>query len=506
MYLNKGNPVYNMHTSGKMNMGFINIGIAINGKGVYMLNILSEKDRSRIHAAGKRILVETGVRVHDRTVYELLLAAGAGPDSADPDRIYIPEEMIERYMELCPRQFEVKNRKSQTTLVSNGSTPLYYTSNATHYVRGTSKHAVEIGEKEFVDFIKVIDSLDNIHGMVGTSIKEYQPRYRDFAGFRLMAMHTFKHLRPCIYTPSGAEAIIEMADVILDGKPLRDNMFFTLGYSIVSPLTWSATALQLFYRTRGYGIPMMINSEPMAGGTSPVTLAGSLALADAEVISGIVINQVLEPGRPCLYNAGFAHVLDMMTAMVLTGAPENALLQAAGAEMAEYHGLPCASWALSDSVMLDGQASYEKMITLLAHTMANVNMVWGMGNIETSKTISPEAAVIDNEIAGGCMRFARGIAVEDEHIAFDVIKKTVFNGTFLDTDHTLEHFREEIRHSTLPNRRNRALWEQKGSKSIEEKAADIVDGIINSRCETYLTGVQMEKLRKIEEKWVERIG
>ena len=126
-----------------------------------------------------------------------------------------------------------------------------------------------------------------------------------------------------------------MSDVILDGKPLKDNMFFTLGYSCVSPLTWTETGLELFYKTKGFGIPVMINSEPMAGGTSPVTLAGSLAMADAEVISGIVINQIIEPGRPCIYNSGFAHVFDMMTTIVLTGSPENALLQAAGAEMAQ---------------------------------------------------------------------------------------------------------------------------------------------------------------------------
>lgn len=99
--------------------------------------------------------------------------------------------------------------------------------------------------------------------------------------------------------------------------------------------------------------------------------------------------------RPCIYNSGFAHVFDMMTTLVLTGSPENALLQGAGAEMAQYHGLPSASWALSDSVMLDSQASYEKLFTALIHTLSKVNMVWGMGNLETSKVISPEVAVIE---------------------------------------------------------------------------------------------------------------
>jgi trimethylamine--corrinoid protein Co-methyltransferase len=470
----------------------------------WMLKMLSQKSRTEIHEAGMKILGEVGVRIHNKKIYDMLLDAGAVPCKSDPERVYMPDNMVKEFLDKCPSEFQIKNRKGEATLVKNGASPLYYTSNATHYVRGTSKKAVEIGEKELTEFVRVVDKLENVQGIVGTGIREYAPRCRDFAGFKLMAKYSYKHLRPCIYTPSGAEAIVEMADVILDGKPLKENMFFTLGYSVVSPLAWSDTALELFYRTRGHGIPMMINSEPMAGGTSPVTLAGSLALADAEVLSGIVINQVIEPGRPCLYNAGFAHVLDMMTAMVLTGSPENALLQAAGAEMAEFHGLPCASWCLSDSVMLDSQASFEKMITLLAHTLSNVNMVWGIGNIETSKTISPEAAVIDNEMIGTCLRFAKGIDVDAEHIAYDVIKDTVFKGSFLDTDHTLEYFREEIRHTPLPNRVNRLIWESKGSKSIEEKAEDIVNNILSKETEIYLSGTQMEKLERIQKKWTER--
>ena len=272
-------------------------------------------------------------------------------------------KMVRRFMALCPRQFTIKDRMGNENVIKSNGKSLYYTANATQYVRGTGKKAVEVGVNEFTDFVRVADKLENVNGIVGTSLKEYPPNCRDFAGFRLAAQHSYKHLRPCIYTPSGAEAIIEMSDVILEGKPLKDNMFFTLGYSVVSPLTWTDTALDLFYRTRGYGIPVMINSEPLAGGTSPVTLAGCLALADAEVISGIVINQIIEPGRPCIYNSGFAHVFDMMTTLVLTGSPENALLQAAGTEMAQYHGLPSASWALSDSSMLEiGRASCRERV------------------------------------------------------------------------------------------------------------------------------------------------
>ncbi|OFY59947.1 MAG: hypothetical protein A2X04_05910 [Bacteroidetes bacterium GWF2_41_9] len=471
-----------------------------------MLQILSENEKAVIHKTAMSILNDTGVRVRNKTIYDMLLAEGGVPDKTDNLRVYLNEQLVSRFMALCPRQFTIRDRMGHENLIKSNGKSLYYTANATQYLRGTGKKAVEVGVNEFTDFVRVADKLENVHGIVGTSLKEYPPNCRDFAGFRIAAQHSYKHLRPCIYTPSGAEAIIEMSDVILDGKPLKDNMFFTLGYSIVSPLTWTETALELFYRTRGYGIPVMINSEPLAGGTSPVTLAGCIALADAEVISGIVINQIIEPGRPCIYNSGFAHVFDMMTTLVLTGSPENALLQAAGAEMAQYHGLPSASWTLSDSSMLDSQASFEKMLTTFVHTLSNISIVWGIGNIETSKTISPEIAVIDNEIIGNCVRFSDRFKVDEEHLALDLIKEVSFNGSFLESAHTLEHFREEIRYSGLLNRSNRGMWEHDGSFSIEEKAEKYVNEILKKTPEFYLAGSQIEKLESIRNKWIKRLN
>lgn len=469
------------------------------------LTILSQKERETVHSAGKQILNEVGVKVRNERIYQLLLDAGARHDENDKTRLYFGEEMVKKYLALCPKSFTIKNRKNEEYIVKSGAAPLYYSANATHYVRGTSRKSVEIGKEEFVDFMRVIDKLDNVQGMVGMNLKEPAPRCRDIMGFRYMAENSYKHIRPCMYSPFGAVAMIEMADVILEGKSLRDNMFFTLGYSIVSPLTWSETALELMVKSSGYGIPFMINSEPMAGGTSPVTLAGSLAMADAEVISGLIILQVLEPGRPSIYNAGFAHILDMLTTLTLTAAPEGALIQAAGAEMAQYHGLPCASWALSDAAMLDSQATYEKYLTLLAHTLSNVNIVWGIGNIETSKVISPEVAVIDNELIGNSLQFRKGITVDEEHLAVDVIKDTVFKGNFLETIHTLNHYQDEIRYSTLPCKSRRSTWENEGSRSIEEKAGEVVNNILSAPKEVYLSGSQMERLDKIQAKWIERL-
>ena len=449
-----------------------------------MLKVLSDAERIVLYNSSLRILDEVGIRLYNKKVCQMVLEAGGRPDKKDPCHVFIPGDMVKKYLALCPREFTLKDRSGAVTVVKRGSAPLHYTSNGIQYQRGTGRKVTEIGENEFVDFVRVVNKLNNVDGIVGTSIKDYPPKFRDFAGFRLMAQYSPKHLRPCIYTAAGSEAIIEMADVILEGKPLRDNMFFTLGFSIVSPLTWSETALELFYRTRGLGIPMMINSEPMAGGTSPVTLAGSLLMADAGILGGIVINQILEPGRPCIYNAGFAHVFDMRTMQVLAGAPENALLQAAGAEMAGFYGLPCASWALSDSLMCDSQASYEKLMTLFAHELSGVNFIWGVGNNETSKTISPELAVIDDELIGSCRRFTEGLRIDERQLSVDFIRQAINDGIGGNAG-IRSHGREN-------------------AASMEKKAENAVSRILGGKCDIYLSGSQMDKLIKIQNKWMRR--
>ena len=92
------------------------------------------------------------------------------------------------------------------------------------------------------------------------------------------------------------------------------------------------------------GQPVTVNGEPMAGTSGPITLAGSAAVGNAEILAGLVVNQLLEPGRPSIYNLGLAHVFDMRTAIAVTGAPENALFACLSGLMGRFYQLPSASW------------------------------------------------------------------------------------------------------------------------------------------------------------------
>ena len=464
---------------------------------------LNENDLNLIHTGGLEILATMGVKIDHPGIFEKLCRAGADGD-ADGVTVRMPRELVAQSIAQAPRNLRLADRRGGCAEVGADGGTVFWGGNALHVARNGERR--EISSDDLAAFTRLLDALDHVHGVVGTSVSDYPPVARDFAGFRVLAENSTKHLRPVIFSPDGPTAILEMAEVLAEGKPLAEHPIVSFGYSIVSPLHWTRAALELFLRTSGHGLPMMVNSEPLAGGTAPITLAGLLAQADAEALSGIVILQVLEPGRPCVFNLGFAHMLDMRTAVATSGGIQDGLIAAAGAEIARHHGLPSASWISSDNPICDAQSVLEKALTGLLHARAGVNIIWGIGQLETELTLSFEQAVIDNEMAAQLLRAQKGIEVTPETIALDVIREAVPRGDFLTHDHTLTHFREEQIHGDLTAPQRRDDWMAAGGLMLVERAARKVEEVLSRPQEPTVTPDQSARLQEIEKKWLARVA
>ena len=455
---------------------------------------LDRQDCEQIHQNARQVLQDVGVRVDDSDVIRMLQEAGA--TVTDGNRVHIGGSLIDWAIRQCPRVLRVADRRGRRTDLSPEGGAVFLTGNALYVTRGGER--AELRAVDLAELARIVDSCRNIQGMVGTAIADYPPQCRDFVGFRIMAQNTCKHLRPCIYTPRGARIVMEMAQVLLGDVSLRESPIVSTGFSILSPLHWSALALGVFKETAGLGVPVMINSEPLAGATAPVTLAGCLVIGDADVLSGLVINQLLEPGRPCFYNIGFAHVLDMSSAIALTGAPENTMVQAAGAELARYHGLPCASWMSTEAMTADLQAAFEKMMTGMAHVLAGVNFIWGAGNLESTLAMSPEALLADDEIAGYCLRLRQGFKVDSENLALDLIGEASRSGNFMTAAHTLAHYRDVLSRPLLAVRTRRDAWESRGARTYSEAVQERLREILAADSESCLDAHQSAELARIE--------
>jgi trimethylamine--corrinoid protein Co-methyltransferase len=269
-----------------------------------------------------------------------------------------------------------------------------------------------------------------------------------------------------------AKDCIEMAAIAHGGidaikaRPIMASIPCTL-----TPLSYDDKMAGAIIAYAEYGQPQLVNSLSIAGATNVVTIAGSIALQNAEILAGIILAQLVNPGSPIVYSASGSNA-EMRNGSLSIGSPEDALFSLINGQLAKYYNIPCRiSGALSDSKCVDAQAGYETMMTLLMAQMAGGNFILHAGGIlETYNCISFEKLMIDDEVMGMVRRIGRGVEVNEETLAFDVIKEVGPQGAFIAHDHTFEHFRTEFYQPVLSDRNHAVQWKEQGSLTAEQRA------------------------------------
>lgn len=444
-------------------------------------------DCQQLHDTSLRILEEIGVRLEHDLVVERMLKAGARL-GAGPYDVRLSREMVQAHLARAPKIVELAGRGGGVTRLTANSPSVYWTCPAMYLWTGSERRALT--SSDLADIARLDDCLEHVQGIMGVALSDVPPPCRDFTGLRIIAEHTFKHIRVLCFTPRGMEALQAM-------KPVFPGNWFSIGFTAHGPLRWTNLALDVFLKSAGSGIPVTINGEPMAGATAPVSLAGTIAVGNAEILSGIVVNQVLEPGRPVIYNLGLAHVFDMKHATAVTGGPENALFARASAELGRFYGLPSSSWVSTESVCEDEQAALEKMFGFHTHSENGVSLIWGMGQLESELTISLSQLLIDNEMIGFTKRYQRGFTVAADTLQYELIRAIGISGSFLESEHTLQHFRDHLFEPRLLNRQGHKA----AARDIAEVARQKVAEIINAPEQVKLGEAERAELKRIEQKY-----
>jgi trimethylamine--corrinoid protein Co-methyltransferase len=241
-----------------------------------------------------------------------------------------------------------------------------------------------------------------------------------------------------------------------------------------------------------YNIPITHSPAPMMGGTAPVTLAGAVALGNAEFLSSLVMHQLKNSGAPFLYGHG-VHNLDMKTMISVYGSPEFQLARILAAEMGRFYNLPVWGYsAHSDSIVIDGQAAADAQFQVLVALLAKTNLNHDVGYLEAGLTHSPEFMVLADEIISQTRQFVKGFSLDDEALALDVINQVGPGGEFMTHDHTMTHWRELWR-PKLYNRQRLDRWEKQGSKDINDRLRERTIALMNEhQLEPLPTSVEAE--------------
>jgi len=246
--------------------------------------------------------------------------------------------------------------------------------------------------------------------------------------------------------------------------------------------------------------PVMVNSSAVTGTTAPITLAGSLVIMNAEILSGIVVAQVARPGSKVLY-AGHPVFLDMKTGTASCGHTEAGLLQAALVDMGRRYRLPTGSNGLTtDAHVCDEQAAAEKFVTGYPAVMSGASLNGGSGSLAAVGTASLEQLVIDDDIYDRIFRLREGIAFDRDTLAFDVIAEVGPMHHFLEHPHTLKHLRQEYQFSKNATRLNPEVWLERGAQDALAVAAGRVKAILTEAAEPRLEPAVVNELEKIAHK------
>ena len=444
------------------------------------LHILSDDQKARIHQATLEILRRTGVRVLVPEVRELLSEAGCWLDG---ERVRIPPHLVEWAVRVAPKRVVMCDRDGNAAMFLEGYRSYYGTGSDTPFViDATNGKRRQTVLADVANVARLVDALPHIDFLMCMGIaSDVTASISDLYHFKTMVGNT---LKPIVYTAwslQNLRAIVEMAEGVAGGaETLQRNPFCALYTEPIAPLTHGRESCEKLLYICKKGLPVVYTPGLITGASSPVTRAGAVVQANAELLSGLTICQLIREGTPVVAAGSGMMAMDMSTLLASYGAPEFMLDWCALSEMGHYYDLPIFGFAgVTDAKTFDQQAAAEGALWVLLAAQSGGNLIHDVGYIESGLTASYEMLVAMDEVVGLVQRFMEGVEVSEETLALDVIDQVGPGGHFLGEMHTLHHFRENW-YPHLFDRRNRAGWEAGGALTLGDRARARVQEILET--------------------------
>jgi len=442
---------------------------------------LSPDNIAAIHEASLTILENIGMTYEgglDATL-DMLSNGGIKLDH-EKSRIYFDRNLVMAQADLAPEQVVLHSRdgnndldlKQHRVYLGTGGAAVKILDLETGNARSTTLN-------DLYQLGRLTDRLDNIHFFVrpcvptDIPVTEYDVNAL-FAGLKA----TTKHFMIGVTNEETLHKVLDIAAMVAGGmnKLVEKPFISIIACFAISPLKLCTQSTLIMLEAVRNRIPVALSAAPMAGSTSPVTMAGTLAQLHAEQLAGITICQLINPGAPILYG-GIPGRANLRSLAYLGGAVECGMMNAAIHQLAHHIKVPnYNSSGLTDSKIPDAQASWEKALTTVLTAMGGSNYVHhAAGMLESMLAVAYEQYVIDDEIIGMSCKVLDGIPVDAEHLALEAIKEVGPGGSFITSPHTMTHMRQEyFSGNGVTDQDSREKWMENGSQDTWTRARAIV--------------------------------
>ena len=427
------------------------------------LSVWDDDACRRVHEASLTVLARTGVDVKDDRARELYAAAGAAVDGG---RVRIPGELVEQALASAPRTWTLRPRGGETAplelrdgagYLGSGPDCLYVTDPDTGERRRAELADVEAAAR----FVEALPNMDFAMSMALPA--DVANEEVDVTQFAAMLRGTRKPI--VVSSPFGGETVYTMHEM---AAACGEAGSFACLAMTSPPLQLDDVCCTKALACADLDVPLVLAPSVSAGAQGPASLAACVAVANAEVLAGLVVHQLGKAGAPFVMGVGVG-VMNMQSAVEVYNAPGVFLGNQAQLDLIRWYGLP--SWHYaghSDSKGLDEQWALELGVATILGALSRATLLHDVGYLESGLQSALEGLVLGDEVAGYARALLGELPVDDEALALAEIEAAGPGGNHLGTKMTRRHFRDFWR-ASLIDQSTYDRWSAAGSPTLLER-------------------------------------
>lgn len=433
---------------------------------------LTEGECEQIIEAALEVIENVGMKVtHQRSV-ELMIAAGC---RYEEPIMYVPRELVLKSIQTVPNHVDLYDRLGNHRLRVGGSNSYFGTGPTNPFVNEFETNERRASRvQDVADQARVSDACKNIDFVYNLADPEDCPKaINDVYSMRAMLNNTVK---PIICLAVDVDSLAEQFEMVLalyngDWDAYRAKpCAMCMPLSPVSPLSMPNDAdMEKMFFCCEHGIPMIFANAVQPGMSAPVTPAGAMAVSLAEQFFGIVLSQLINEGCPYVAQH-FLYTVDMNTMIPCYGTPEHCIGDIVGPDIFRYLDIPLETTAGgSEAKIVDEQYAYETAFTVYSTVMSGGQLVHDIGFMDSALTSHLDSITISDEIIGFARHIAKGMEVNEETLALDVIREVGPGGNYMVEEHTIENYRDLTWFPWMAERGSYSSWHNQGEKDMRTK-------------------------------------
>ena len=449
--------------------------------------ILSADALFTLDQAWRRIVTEIGIQFRDQRALDLFAAAG---QKVEEDIVYLDPEFVLEQVAKAPSEFDMQARNPANNVTIGGENMVFAGAYGSPFVRegAIRRDATMADFRNFLKLSQSFPTLDSAGGVI------CEPNDLPLDSRHLDMIYALQTTTDKIYmgnviSEANAADSLAMSSILFGGgkgaeagrasiekSPVMLNII-----SCNSPLRWDDRMLGALFEYAKAAQPVILTPFILLGAMSPVTVPAALAQQLAEALSGVALTQLIRPGAPVVFGS-FLSSIDVKTGSPTFGTPESVVGLFASGQLARHYKLPFRSGgALVTSQVVDVQAGYEAMMTMMPTFLAGTNfVVHTAGWLEAGLVTSYEKFIVDMEIQQMLEASFTPLEIDEGSIAFDAHDEVRHGGHFLGAMHTMERFRTCFYRPFLSSSDNYERWARGGGLDGNDRATKVYSEMLEA--------------------------